>query len=270
MRILLTNDDGINAAGLAALERIARTLSDDLWVCAPETEQSGKSRALTLTEPLRVRTLDDRRFSVTGTPTDCVMLAVRNLIGGAQPDLVLSGVNYGGNLAEDVTLSGTVAGAIEGMALGIPSIALSQMRGVERGDNPSEFLTAETFGADLVAKLLNAGWPSDVILNINFPSKAPPDGLGIAVTRQGFRDVRTRYAEHRTDLRGQTYYWTGYRHQLSNPAPGTDLEAAYAGRISVTPLHIDLTHEATIRALKTALAPMPISGARATDLAGVK
>src|SRR3954462_8147570 len=127
MRILLTNDDGINAEGLQALERIARALSDDVWICAPEYEQSGASRALTLSDPIRVRRLDPRRFAVEGTPTDCVMMAVQQLIDdGQQPDLVLSGVNRGQNLAEDVTLSGTVAGAIEGMVHGIPSIALSQ------------------------------------------------------------------------------------------------------------------------------------------------
>lgn len=254
MRILLTNDDGIHAPGLVALERIARALSDDIWICAPETEQSGKARALTLTEPLRVRALDDRRFAVAGTPTDCVMLAVRNLITGAQPDLVLSGVNYGANLAEDVSLSGTVAGAIEGMALGIPSIALSQARGAQRTNDPAEFLTAETFGSDLVRRLLTAGWPPDVILNVNFPLKAPDPGATVAVTRQGFRDVSTRFAEHRTDLRGQAYYWVGYRYGLSNPATGTDIRAIYDGRITVTPLHIDLTHDDTVRILGAALA----------------
>src|SRR5436190_19005896 len=125
MRILLTNDDGINAEGLQALERIARVLSDDIWICAPEYEQSGASRALTLMDPLRVRRLDERRFAVEGTPTDCVMLAMQELMP-QQPDLVLSGVNRGQNIAEDVTMSGTVAGAIQGMALGVRSIALSQ------------------------------------------------------------------------------------------------------------------------------------------------
>src|SRR5258708_4499676 len=127
MRILVTNDDGIHAEGLAVLERIAHALSDDVWLCAPEWEQSGASRSLTLSEPLRVRKIADRRYAVLGTPTDCVMLAIQYLIDGSRPDLVLSGVNRGLNAAEDVTMSGTVAGAIEGMALGVPAIALSQM-----------------------------------------------------------------------------------------------------------------------------------------------
>src|SRR3982750_2848630 len=154
MRILLTNDDGINAPGLAALERIARKLSDDVWVCAPEYEQSGASRALTLAEPIRVRALSERRFATTGTPTDCVMLGIHELVQGQKPDLVLSGVNRGANLAEDVTMSGTVAGAIEGMALGVPSIALSQMGFYEEG---TSFDAAETFGPGIIRRLVEIG-----------------------------------------------------------------------------------------------------------------
>jgi 5'-nucleotidase len=251
MRILLTNDDGVNAQGLAALEAIAARLSDDVWVCAPEVEQSGASRSLTLTEPLRVRELGPRRFAVRGTPTDCVMLAIQYLIEGGKPDLVLSGVNRGLNAAEDVTMSGTVAGAIEGMALGVPAMALSQMTLGYHGDRRDDFACAETHGPGLIAKLISAGWPSDVILNINFPARDEAVPGRVEVTRQGFRDVRTRYAEQRTDLRGRDYYWLGYRNEPSRPAEGTDLRAAYEGRISVTPLHIDLTHMPTVHALRT-------------------
>ncbi len=261
MRILLTNDDGIHAEGLAALEAIARTLSDDVWVCAPEVEQSGASRSLTLSEPLRVRRLSERRFAIMGTPTDCVMLGIQYLIDGGKPDLVLSGVNRGLNAAEDVTMSGTVAGAIEGMALGVPAMALSQMTSGYRGDQREDFLPAETFGPGLVARLFDVGWPADVILNINFPIAGDTRGGGLEVTRQGFRDVRTRYAEQRTDLRGRDYYWLGYRAEPSRPAEGTDLRAAYEGRISVTPLHIDLTHDATVASLRRALAALPNAGA---------
>ncbi|HLZ82828.1 MAG TPA: 5'/3'-nucleotidase SurE [Caulobacteraceae bacterium] len=255
MRLLLTNDDGIHAQGLAALEAIAASLCDDVWVCAPEAEQSGASRSLTLAEPLRVRRLDERRFAVRGTPTDCVMLGIQYLVEGAKPDLVLSGVNRGLNAAEDVTMSGTVAGAIEGMALGVPAIALSQMMGGYRGDHREDFRPAELFAPALIERLVAVGWPSDVILNINFPiATDTPVGqvpVGqVEVTRQGFRDVRTRFAEQRTDLRGRDYYWLGYRNEPSRPAEGTDLRAAYEGRISVTPLHIDLTHMATVHALR--------------------
>jgi 5'-nucleotidase len=253
MRILLTNDDGINAQGLAALEAIARTLSDDVWVCAPEAEQSGASRSLTLSEPLRARQLDERRFAVRGTPTDCVMLAIQYLIEGDRPNLVLSGVNRGLNVAEDVTMSGTVAGAIEGMALGVPAIALSQMTDGYRGDHRSDFASAESFAPGLIAKLVSTGWPEDVILNINFPVAAGKPITEVEVTRQGFRDIRTRYAEQRTDLRGRDYFWLGYRNEPSRPAEGTDLRAAYEGRISVTPLHIDLTHMQTVHALRAVI-----------------
>ncbi len=263
MRLLLTNDDGIHAQGLAALEAIAASLSDDVWVCAPEAEQSGASRSLTLSEPLRVRRLDERRFAVRGTPTDCVMLGIQYLVQGGKPDLVLSGVNRGLNAAEDVTMSGTVAGAIEGMALGAPAIALSQMMGPYRGDHREDFRPAEMFAPALIAALVAAGWPADVILNINFPiATDTPVGqvpVGqVEVTRQGFRDVRTRFAEQRTDLRGRDYYWLGYRNEPSRPAEGTDLRAAYEGRISVTPLHIDLTHMATVHALRAVVGgPLP-------------
>jgi 5'-nucleotidase len=250
MRILLTNDDGIHAQGLAALEAMARDISDDVWICAPETEQSGASRSLTLSEPLRVRRLDARRFAVRGTPTDCVMLGVQHLVEGAKPDLVLSGVNRGLNAAEDVTMSGTVAGAVEGMALGIPAIALSQMMGAYTEDNRQDFAPAEAFGGALIARLVEAGWPDEVILNVNFPIGPVSRVESVEVTRQGFRDVSIRYAERRTDLRGRSYYWLGYRNTPSRPAEGTDLRAAYEGRISVTPLHIDLTHMETVRRLR--------------------
>jgi len=257
VRILVTNDDGIHAEGLAVLEAIARALSDDVWVCAPEAEQSGASRSLTLTEPLRVRSLDDRHFAVIGTPTDCVMLAIQHLIEGERPDLVLSGVNRGLNAGEDVTMSGTVAGAIEGMAMGVPAIALSQMMRYSREDEGAPFASAQAFGPGLVARLVEVGWPDEVILNINFPAAPLGEVSEVEVTRQGFRDVRTRFAELRTDLRGRDYYWLGYRNEPSQPRPGTDLRAAYDGRISVTPLHIDLTHMETVHALKAAVGGAP-------------
>lgn len=255
MRILLTNDDGINAPGLVALERIAAAISDDVWVCAPEYEQSGASRALTLAEPIRVRQLGPRKFSTTGTPTDCVMLGVHELVEGRRPDLVLSGVNRGANLAEDVSMSGTVAGAIEAMALGVPGIALSQMGGYDPLDD--FFEPAEVFAPGIVKRLVEVGWPADVIMNVNFPMLPIEQITEVEVTRQGFRDVHVRHAEKRMDLRGREYYWIGFRQERSKPAEGTDLRALYEGRISVTPLHIDLTHQASINDLKGLLGGAP-------------
>jgi 5'-nucleotidase len=199
----------------------------------------------------------DRKWAVTGTPTDCVMLGIRNLVEGKAPDLVLSGVNRGQNIAEDVTMSGTVAGAIEGMALGIPSIALSQSMLAFHDEVIPFWETAETYGPGIVKRLIEIGWPKDVIMNVNFPSRPPEEVTAVEVTRQGFRDMHIRKAERRTDLRGRDYYWMGFSGQLSNPAEGTDLKATYEGRISVTPLHIDLTHNETVHALKGLLGGAP-------------
>jgi 5'/3'-nucleotidase len=257
MRILVTNDDGIHAEGLVSLEKIARALTDDVWIAAPEAEQSGASRALTLSEPLRVRRLDPQRFSITGTPTDCVMLAVEELIKDRRPDLVLSGVNRGHNTAEDVTMSGTVAGAIQGMALGIPAMALSQSLAVFHDDVVAHYETAEAYGPGIVQRLLEAGWPKDVIININFPNLAPEKVTSVEVTRQGLRDLHNMKAEKRTDLRGRDYYWMGFTARRPNVADDTDLAAIMAGRISVTPLHIDLTHMPTVHALKSVLGGAP-------------
>jgi 5'-nucleotidase len=257
MRILVTNDDGIHAEGLQALERIAHLLSDDVWVVAPEVEQSGASRALTLTAPLRVRRLSDKRFAVGGTPTDCVLLAIQDLVEGGKPDLVLSGVNRGQNLGEDVTVSGTVAGAMQGMALGVPGIALSQAMSRFHDDEQALFQTAETYAPGIVRQLLKAGWPDDVIININFPDLEPEQVREVEVCAQGIRDVQNGHAERRTDLRGRDYYWMGWRGEPDNAPAGTDLYAVRHGRISVTPLHIDLTHRPTMHDLKAVLGGAP-------------
>lgn len=242
MRILCSNDDGIHARGLESLEKIARSLSDDVWVVAPQEEQSGAARALTLAQPIRVRQYDERRFAVAGTPTDAVMMAVSELMPDKKPDLVLSGVNNGQNLAEDVTFSGTVAAALQGMTLGIPSIALSLSRFSRDG---ARWATPETHGPVVVKKLLEAGWPEDVVINVNFPDCDPDDVGATELTKQGKRDVLSLYAEKREDLRGGHYYWFGFSGKLSDPPEGTDLRAIYDGRISVTPLHLALTHEET-------------------------
>ena len=239
-RILLTNDDGINAAGLTVLEAIARTISDDITIVAPEIEQSGKSRAVTLTEPVRVRKVEEKCWSVSGTPSDCVLLALRDLMDDP-PELILSGVNKGQNIAEDTSYSGTIAAAMFGMQHNIPSIALSQSQNFRaRGSCPWE--TAERWGPKALEPILEQGWPDDVVININFPDRDPDDVSGIQYTAQGFRDEQIIRTEKREDLRGNNYFWIGYRGTLSNPDEGTDLKAIYEGFVSVTPLHVDLTH----------------------------
>jgi 5'-nucleotidase len=256
MRILLTNDDGIHAEGFDALRRIAAQLSDDVWVCAPEVEQSGAGRGITLSAPLRVREVSKREWAVSGTPTDCVVLAVNDMMP-EKPDLVLSGVNRGQNLGEDVTLSGTVAGALQGMALGVPSIALSQAIRVFHDDMVAQFGTAEHFAPGIIQRLLEAGWPKGVIMNVNFPDLPIEEVQAVEVTTQGSRELVHMHAERRTDLRGRDYYWMGFRGHMAAPAQGTDLRAINEGRISVTPLHIDMTHRESVHALRGVLGGVP-------------
>jgi 5'-nucleotidase len=249
MRILVTNDDGINAPGLAVLESIAAALSDDVWVVAPEYEKSGAGHSLTLVEPLRVRQLAPRRFAVSGTPTDCVMLGVGVVIKDQRPDLLLSGVNRGANLAEDVTYSGTISAAMEGTLLGIPSLALSQAIANWPGDDDA-FACALAHGTDVVQRVLKAGWPKDVLLNINFPPVAPEAVKGVRITEQGQRELGDMRIDTRTDARGFPYYWLGLGRFSEKPGHDSDLKAMRDAMISITPLHLDLTHQATRTALK--------------------
>ena len=251
-RILVTNDDGIHAPGLQVLIRIAQQLSDDVWVAAPEEEQSGSAHSLSLANPIRMRQLSPRKFAVKGTPSDCVLMAVRHVIKDRQPDLVLSGVNRGQNIADDVTYSGTIAAAMEGTQLGVPSIALSQAFGF--GESRTvKWATAEHHAPDIIRKLVASGWPKDVLININFPDVVPQSVKGIEVTAQGKRDQSLVRVEERIDARANPYYWLGFERILSNPPKGTDLHAIYAGMISVTPLHMNLTHARTRNALVDAL-----------------
>ncbi len=249
MRILITNDDGIEAPGLDVLQQIASELSDDVWVVAPETDQSGAAHSLTLHEPLRLRQLSERTYAVKGTPTDCVIMCVRHILHDQKPDLVLSGVNGGHNIADDVTYSGTIAGAIEGTLLGIRSIALSLAVSYETRAE-IRWQTPMTHGATVIRKLLKSGWPHDVMLNVNFPDCEPEEVRGIEVTVQGKRDQDYLRIVDRTDARGKPYYWLGFNRQLSEPEKGTDLWALRERAISVTPLHLNLTHVETCRKLK--------------------
>ncbi|MEJ8573305.1 5'/3'-nucleotidase SurE [Microbaculum marinum] len=238
MRILLTNDDGIHAPGLKVLEKIARELTDDVWIVAPETDQSGSSHSLTLSDPLRLREVADRHFAVKGTPTDCVIMGVRHIMLENPPDLVLSGVNRGQNLADDVTYSGTIAGAFEGSILGVRSIALSQ---AFRDPEVLHWETAEAHGPKVIRQLLKADLDPSVVLNVNFPPCAPDAVAGLEVAQQGKRDQSMLRVEERLDGRGFPYYWLGFERRRSSPKRGTDLRAVYDGCIAVTPLTLNLT-----------------------------
>lgn len=252
MRILVTNDDGIHSPGLIVAENIARALSDDVWVVAPENEQSGASHSLTLSSPLRMRKMDERRYAVSGTPTDCVMMACLHLLKDNPPALILSGVNWGSNLADDVTYSGTIAGAMEGCALGIPSVALSQCYD-EASRLNIDWSAGEAHGADVVRRLVAAGWPAGTLMNVNFPACAAADVKGVSVVPQGKYDLASTEIEERIDARQRAYYWIGLRRRRATPPQDSDLGAVYADRIAVTPLHLNLTELSVLEGLRGAL-----------------
>jgi len=243
MRILVTNDDGIHAEGLDVCEKIAQALSDDVWVVAPEYDQSGVAHSLTLNDPLRLRQVSERRFAVRGTPTDCVIMGARHLLNGEGPDLVLSGVNRGRNAGEDVIYSGTVAGAVEGTMIGVPSFALSQCYRSRSGE-PPPWQTGLRFAPDLIRRVLAEGIPRDVLINVNFPACPPDEVKGVAVAALGRRRQERLHIDERQDGRGNPYYWIAYMRQGLQKAPeGTDLAALEDGCITVTPLRLDMTDE---------------------------
>jgi 5'-nucleotidase len=248
MRILLTNDDGIFAPGLTVLEAIARQFSDDVWIVAPAEEQSGAGHSLTLSRPVRLREHGDRRFSVSGTPTDAVMMALREIMPAA-PDLILSGVNRGANLGDDVTYSGTVSAAIEGALAGIRSIALSQVYASEGMGDAVPFGAAEAWGAKVIAPLLDLPFAPRTLVNINFPAISADQVKGIRVVRQGFHDYSRGTVVEGIDPRGYRYFWFGLNGIEHTPGHATDLEAIQDGFVAVTPLQLDLTHEGSLSEL---------------------
>ncbi len=248
-RILITNDDGINAPGLKILEKIAKSLANEVWTVAPETEQSGAGHSLTLTQPLRMRKLGKQRFAVSGSPTDCVLFAVCQLMSENPPDLVLSGVNRGANIGDDVTYSGTVAAAMEATILEIPAIALSQQTNDEK---VAHWPTTARFGPDIVRRLVDAGWSSDVFMNVNFPDCSPEQVAGVSVVAQGRRKAGYEIREL-VDPRLLKYYWIGPAVSREQRPGNTDYQAMDRREIAVTPLHMDLTHRGALRTLKKKL-----------------
>jgi 5'-nucleotidase len=235
MIILVSNDDGIHSEGLHALEDALKTVGE-VYTVAPDREQNAVSHALTLHRPLRIEELAPKRFAVNGTPTDCVNLAVKGYLP-VRPNLVVSGINKGANLGDDITYSGTVSAAIEGSLLGIPSIAISLVI----QEKPHHFETAAAFAATLATQVIAQGMPTDTLLNVNVPNLPRQEIKGYRLTRQGKR----RYAETidaRIDPRGRKYYWIGGDDLGFDPDEGTDCVAVHEGFISVTPLHVDLTN----------------------------
>jgi 5'-nucleotidase len=242
-RILISNDDGVTAPGIRLLEKVARTLSKDVWVVAPEGEQSAVAHSLTLRRPLRIKKLSRQRYCVDGTPTDSVLLGIQQVLKDKKPDLLLSGVNFGGNLADDVTYSGTVAAAMEGTMLGVPSIAFSQLI---LGDHKVRWATAEAWATKVIRAVTKIGWPSDALINVNFPDLPANQVKGIALVTQGRHKLGDQITE-RVDPRGRTYFWIGGLRVEDRGTPDTDLDAVSRGMVSVTPLTLDLTHKAGLR-----------------------
>jgi 5'-nucleotidase len=237
-RFLLVNDDGFGAPGIVLLEELVRRFSDDVWVVAPDDERSGAAHSISLTTPLRVRRIDDRRFAIRGTPTDCVLMAVWELMGEGPPIVVLSGINRGANLAEDITYSGTAAPAMEGALLGLRSIALSQVFTI--GGEPY-WETARAFAPALLERLLTCEWQPGVFVNVNFPDVPPDRVAGIRVTTQGQRLPGSFRPEQRIDARHVPYYWIRLAYREGTLEPGTDLAAVGENSVSITPMQLDLT-----------------------------
>lgn len=241
VRILLTNDDGIHSDGLAALEEALREVGD-VYVIAPASEMSGASHSLTLSRPLRIRQIDERHWTVDGTPTDCVTLAINRILGdNERPDLCCSGINHGGNLGDDATYSGTVAGALEAAILGVPGLAFSLV-----AREKYDFTEAARFAVVAARKVLEEKLPEGALLNINIP---PGEINGVRITRQGIKYARPIITEH-IDPRGKAYYWIGEEVFSSRHEEGTDYAAIEAGYVSVTPLRSDMTNHDALSSLE--------------------
>ena len=244
MHILLTNDDGINASGLSALAASLRDIGR-VSIVAPDRERSAVSHALTLHHPLRAMMLAADVFAVDGTPTDCVNLGIHSLLTD-KPDIVISGINHGANLGDDITYSGTVSAAMEATLMGIPSFAVSLA--TESGS--PDFTSAALFAANLAKTVLRQGLPRDTFLNVNIPDISFEALKSPRITRQGKRRYEGMIVD-KVDPRGRNYYWIGSVDMQFHDTEGTDYHAVSRGHISITPLHLDLTNYKSLRELKT-------------------
>jgi len=241
-RILITNDDGYHSEGIEALEAAMRQVGD-VYVVAPASEMSGASHSLTLSRPLRIRQIDERHWTVDGTPTDCVTLAINQiLLPDLKPDICVSGINHGANLGDDASYSGTVAGALEATILGVPGVAFSLV-----ANRSHDFTESAIVAKQVVAKALAEGLPEFTLLNVNVPKGVPK---GLRITKQGFKSARPVISEH-IDPRGKPYYWIGEVRDGFRAEGGTDFEAIEEGFISVTPMRADLTNYAVLESLKS-------------------
>lgn len=239
-RILVTNDDGIYSEGLRKLANVCRELGD-VVIVAPDREQSAASHALTLNRPLRILQLEEHEWIVDGTPTDCVNLGVLKILKTHRPDLVVSGINFGPNLGDDVTYSGTISAAFEGALLNIPSIAFSALVGEH-----FSFDRCAQFARELIRISLEEHRDPRIVLNVNFPVT---EFAGVRITCLG-RRIYSEGVIERLDPRGRKYYWIGGEPPIWHPGEGTDFDAVQNGFVSITPLHLDLTHHESVSRLK--------------------
>lgn len=253
MRILIVNDDSINAEGLSELELLAKSISDDVWVVAPEVDQSAISHALTTITPLRVRQLGDKKFAVNGTPADCALMAIDSLLPG-KPDLLISGINLGSNVGKLLVYSGTLAAAREGALQSIKSIAFSQACSYDY-DNKKvhvDWSVARKYGAQLLQKLIKLEIPSNVFLNVNFPLPVENVKTEVLITRQQLHGGYVMRVQPSHDGLFRPLYWlAGARENDVEPDVGTDSWAVNAGHISITPLSLDLTAGSLLSQLQT-------------------
>lgn len=253
-RVLLTNDDGIDAPGLAIMEHIAAQIAREVWVVAPEHDQSGQSHAVSLHHALRITDRGGKRFGVTGTPGDCAAIGLCHIMKDNLPQLVLSGVNRGLNLGLETVFSGTVGGAMTAMMLGVPAIAMSQ---AYADRNNVTWDCSRELGAEVVRKLLAMGWGKDAVLNVNFPPGPASEAGEMTLARQGVGMVAGMNVDTRTDPRGMTYHWLNFRRGDRPQGPESDYSALRAGRIVVTPLRYDRTDEDAYAALAEKLPRLP-------------
>jgi len=252
-RVLVVNDDGIDSDGLALLERTARAFTNDVWTVAPHENQSARGRAYTLRRPVGCRRLAERRYAVAGTPVDCVLVALNGLIPGRRPNLVLSGVNQGTNLGEDIPASGTVGACLEAAEQGVPGIAFSQL-GAHRDPRLSSWTCAERYLPDLLPELVAMLGHHELVLNVNFPRLGADGGIaGTCVVPTGRRQGPVMVEAHSDDGNGGvTFFYDDLR--VSNPvAPDCDIDRVFAGHITITPLRLDPTHDDHLRDLQTRL-----------------
>lgn len=246
-RVMLVNDDGIEATGIKLMEKLVRPHAAETWVVAPAEEQSGASHSISMHQPIRYRQLGEHHHAVKGTPTDCALMGIYEIMP-EPPTLLLSGINWGANLAEDVTYSGTASAAMEGALLGVPAIAMSLVHAWD----DVHWETAETFAPQVIDAILRAGIAPGTFVNVNFPPVEPRDVKGIQVCRQGMRPPGSFKPTKRSDARRQDYWWIEIKRNAHMPARGSDLEAIENGYISVTPIQLDMTSDGALEGLRDA------------------